>query len=58
MSEDRRKSCLVCAWRANCAKRFSMGDDATLHCPDYSEDVTLRKRPVEPAPMPDGEAQP
>lgn len=43
MSEDRRKSCLVCAWRANCAKRFSMGDDATLHCPDYSEDVTLRK---------------
>jgi hypothetical protein len=58
MSEDRRKSCLVCAWRANCAKRFSMGDDATLHCPDYSEDVTLRQRPAEPAPMPDGEAQP
>lgn len=48
MSEDRRKSCLVCAWRANCAKRFSMGDDTTLHCPDFSEDVTLRKRAVEP----------
>jgi hypothetical protein len=50
MSEDRRKSCLVCAWRANCAKRFSMGDDATLHCPDFSEDVTLRKRVAEPVP--------
>jgi hypothetical protein len=50
MSEDRRKSCLVCAWRANCAKRFSMGDDATLHCPDFSEDVTLRKRAAEPVP--------
>jgi hypothetical protein len=58
MSEDRRKSCLVCAWRANCAKRFSMGDDATLHCPDYSEDITLRKRPAESAPTSDGEAQP
>jgi len=52
MSEDRRKSCLVCAWRANCAKRFSMGDDATLHCPDFSEDVTLRKRATDPATTP------
>ena len=57
MSEDRRKSCLVCAWRANCAKRFSMGDDATLHCPDFSEDVTLRKRPADPAPPADGGTQ-
>lgn len=44
MTEDSRKLCIVCAWRANCAKRFSMGDDATLHCPDFCEDVTLRKR--------------
>ena len=43
MTEDTRKLCLNCAWRANCAKRFSMDDSATLHCPDYSEDVTLRK---------------
>ena len=52
MSQDSRKLCIVCAWRANCAKRFSMGDDATLHCPDFSEDVTLRKRAstAEPAP--------
>lgn len=56
MSEDRLKSCLVCAWRANCAKRFSIGDDATLHCPDFSEDVSLRKRAAEPAAKPDGEA--
>lgn len=57
MSEDRRKSCLVCAWRANCAKRFSMGDDATLHCPDFSEDITLRKRAADPAAPPEGEVQ-
>ena len=43
MAEDTRKLCLNCAWRANCAKRFSMDDSTTLHCPDYSEDVTLRK---------------
>ncbi|MDH3998524.1 MAG: hypothetical protein OET90_06755 [Desulfuromonadales bacterium] len=43
MTEDTRKLCLNCAWRANCAKRFSMSDDTTLHCPDYSEDVALRK---------------
>ena len=57
MSEDRRKSCLVCAWRANCAKRFSMGDDATLHCPDFSEDVTLRPRPAGEAPPAEGEGK-
>ena len=54
MSEDRRKLCIVCAWRANCAKRFNMGDDSTLHCPDFTEDVTLRKRADAP-PQPDGE---
>ena len=58
MSEDRRKSCLVCAWRANCAKRFSMGDDTTLHCPDFSEDITLRKHPAEPASPAEEEAKP
>lgn len=53
MTEDLRKLCLNCAWRANCAKRFSMGDDCTLHCPDYCEDVTLRRqkeKQAEPAP--------
>jgi len=43
MTMDNRKICPLCAWRANCAKRFSRGDDATLHCPDFSEDVSLRK---------------
>ncbi|PLX83608.1 MAG: hypothetical protein C0617_10740 [Desulfuromonas sp.] len=43
MTCDARKICPLCAWRANCVKRFSMGDDSTLHCPDFSEDVALRK---------------
>lgn len=49
MSQDHRQLCIVCAWRASCAKRFSMGSDQTLHCPDFSEDVTLRKRETPPA---------
>ncbi len=43
MTRDVRQICPLCAWRANCAKRFSCGDDSTLHCPDFSEDVLLRK---------------
>lgn len=43
MSVDKRKICPLCAWRADCKKRFSMGDDAGMHCPDFSEDVTLRR---------------
>jgi hypothetical protein len=43
MTHDKRKICPFCAWRANCVKRFSVGADAGLHCPDFSEDVTLRK---------------
>ena len=57
MSEDRRTLCIVCAWRANCAKRFSMGDDSSLHCPDFTADVTLRKRADEPV-RPPGEEPP
>ena len=53
MTCDARKICPLCAWRGSCAKRFSMGDDATLHCPDFSEDVTLRRREQDPSPEAD-----
>lgn len=43
MIQDQRTLCVMCAWRANCAKRFNMGADQTLHCPDFSEDISLRK---------------
>jgi len=53
MPHDLRRSCVLCAWRASCAKKFSMTDDA-LHCPDFTEDVELR-REREASPAPDGE---
>lgn len=53
MNWDTRKICPLCAWRGTCAKRFSMGDDSTLHCPDFSEDVTLRRKEGEKPPEAD-----
>lgn len=50
MSVDQARICPRCAWRVNCAKRFGRGDDATLHCPDFSEDVTLRGAALPSAP--------
>lgn len=32
--------CIVCAWRANCQKKFSVsGRD--LRCPDFVRDISL-----------------
>lgn len=42
MSQDTRKLCVNCAWRENCAKKFSM-DSSTMHCADYTEDLALNK---------------
>jgi len=37
------KSCPVCAWRANCVKRATSGGDGLLNCPEFTEDLLLRK---------------
>ncbi|ORJ63053.1 hypothetical protein [Geothermobacter hydrogeniphilus] len=49
MSRPNQKTCLVCAWRANCQKRFNRGSDVSLHCPDFSEDLTLRRSSAQDA---------
>jgi hypothetical protein len=54
MTHDVHKICPLCAWRAHCTKRFSRGDDSTLHCPDFSEDVLLRKQIQRENAKPDG----
>lgn len=43
MTLDRR-SCTMCAWRGSCAKQFSRGDELSCNCPDFSEDVQLRRQ--------------
>lgn len=39
-----RQSCAVCAWRENCAKRFSIPDGGA-RCPDYSRDISIKDIP-------------
>jgi len=37
--------CIVCAWRADCQKRFSM--KAGVSCPDFVRDITLSEEETE-----------
>ncbi len=34
--------CAICAWRANCAKKFSVADRGA-HCPDFCRDISLKE---------------
>ncbi len=45
--ENKKISCAVCAWRATCKKRFLSGDGVALHCPDFTFDVSLKKKEKE-----------
>lgn len=41
--------CAVCAWRENCAKKFSVADGGA-RCPDFSRDISIKNPPeAEPA---------
>jgi hypothetical protein len=35
-----RSLCPICAWRADCKKKFNKG--AGIHCPDFSRDLTVK----------------
>jgi hypothetical protein len=45
-----RQSCAVCAWRENCAKRFSVSDGGA-RCPDYSRDISIKQVDEDEAPQ-------
>ncbi len=34
--------CVVCAWRENCSKKFSMPADLSFNCPDYTKDIRTK----------------
>ncbi|UCE79434.1 MAG: hypothetical protein JSV13_02035 [Nitrospiraceae bacterium] len=39
---SKREICILCAWRENCQKKFSVsGKD--MRCPDFAEDITVTK---------------
>jgi len=39
-----KQSCVICAWRQNCAKRFSVPDGGA-RCPDFSRDISIKEIP-------------
>ena len=49
--ETGKKYCLICAWRENCQKRFSIVTDASgcVRCPDYSRDLSIKDRDIDAA---------
>ena len=52
-----RQSCVACAWRENCAKRFSVGDGGT-RCPDFSRDVSIKDADEDETPQTDSKETP
>lgn len=41
MSEG-KTICVVCAWRADCLKKYSYDSSGPVKCPDYTRDVTIK----------------
>ena len=42
---DKKEICIICAWRVNCQKKFSM--KAGRRCSDFSKDLTIKDNPEE-----------
>jgi hypothetical protein len=40
---DKIELCVICAWRENCKKKFSL--KAGRRCPDFSKDLTIKEEP-------------
>lgn len=34
--------CVICAWRKDCQKKFSMSGDIKLRCPDFTRDLSIK----------------
>jgi len=35
--------CLTCAWRNDCKKKYSFKSSGLTQCPEYTEDIRLKK---------------
>ncbi len=40
---NNRISCVICAWRKNCKKKFSMSK-GQINCPDFAEDISIKEK--------------
>lgn len=39
------KMCVVCAWRENCQKKYSISKQPGANCPDWTRDLSLPADP-------------
>ena len=39
-----KEHCLLCAWRQNCQKKFSLICGPYYHCPQFVKDLTLYRK--------------
>jgi hypothetical protein len=48
MSETKQViQCLVCAWRENCQKKYSVEARPGWRCPEFERDLTIKDKPEE-----------
>lgn len=44
--------CVICAWRATCNLKFMYEGSSSLHCPEFTKDVSIdKKQEIAPAPL-------
>lgn len=36
--------CVICAWRATCNLKFMYEGSSSLHCPEFTKDVSIGKK--------------
>jgi len=46
-----KKYCSICAWRADCQKRYSVATDVSgcVRCHDYSRDLAIKDKDIDAA---------
>lgn len=52
------KICVVCAWRENCQKKYSISKQGGAHCPDFSRDVSVPTDPEDQTARPEERRKP
>jgi len=46
MTDSQVHMCVICAWRKDCRKKFSVSKDPNPHCADFSRDVSIKLEDV------------
>jgi hypothetical protein len=42
LMDNERTLCIVCAWRAECQKKFLRGQDVSVRCSEFTKDISIK----------------